>query len=130
MKRKRQEAILRLVRTEQIGTQSDLTTALRASGIPTTQATVSRDIQELGLTRSKVGYRPTLFSDYVVGVQTVQFVTVVRTAPGSANLVAHAIDEKELPGVLGTVAGDDTIIVVHPDSKAGAAFKAFFQGVT
>lgn len=130
MKRRRQDEILRLVRTEHISTQTDLTAALNASGIPTTQATVSRDIQELGLSRGRAGYSPALFSDYVREVQTVEFLTVVRTAPGSANLVAHAIDARELPEVVGTVAGDDTIIVIHPDRKAGAAFKAFFQGVS
>lgn len=130
MKRKRHEAILGLIRTEHIGTQQDLTAALARQGLNTTQATVSRDIQELGLSRTRGGYRPILFTDYVLAVQTVEFLTVVRTAPGCANLVAHAVDERDLPGVVGTLAGDDTIIVVHPDRKAATAFQGFLQGVS
>ena len=62
------------------------------------------------------------------GVETVQFLTVVRTAAGCANLVARALDERELPGVVGTLAGDDTIIVVHPDPKSAVAFHHFLNG--
>jgi len=69
-----------------------------------------------------------LFTDYITAVETVQFLTVVRTAAGCANLVARALDERELPGVVGTLAGDDTIIVVHPDPKSAAAFHRFLNG--
>lgn len=130
MKRKRQDAILELVRNDHIVTQQDLTAALARLDMSTTQATISRDIQELGLLRTKSGYKPALFTDYVLSVQTVEFLTVVRTATGCANLVAHAVDEQGLPGVVGTLAGDDTIIVVHPDRKAASAFKGCLQGVS
>ena len=130
MKHKRHEAILGLVRSEPIATQQDLTAALAKRGFTTTQATVSRDIQELGLFRGKGGYRPGLFTEYIVSVQVVEFLTVVRTAPGCANLVAKAVDEKSLPGVVGTVAGDDTIIVIHPDGAAARAFQGILQGDT
>ena len=130
MKHKRHEAILRVIRSEHIATQQDLTAALATQGLNTTQATISRDIQELGLIRTKAGYKPVLFTDYVLAVQTVEFLTVVRTAPGCANLVAHAVDERDLPGVVGTLAGDDTIIVIHPDRKAASAFRGFLQGVS
>jgi len=130
MKQRRHAAILGLIGSEHIETQQDLTAALNRQGVSTTQATVSRDIQELGLMRTRAGYKPVLFTDYVVGVQTVEFLTVVRTAPGCANLVAHAIDAKDLPGVAGTLAGDDTIIVVHPDRPAAIAFQGFFKGAS
>ena len=130
MKQKRHAAILGLIRSEPITTQQDLTAALAKRGFSTTQATVSRDIRELGLFRGKSGYRPNLFTEYVVSVQAVEFLTVVRTAPGCANLVAKAVDEKSLPGVVGTVAGDDTIIVIHPDGAAARAFQGFLQGDT
>ena len=127
-KQRRQVAILSIVRGQPIHTQQELTEALGSIGLETTQATVSRDIQELGLMRTKVGYKSGLFTEYVVGVDTVEFLTVVRTAVGCANLVARAIDERELPGVVGTVAGDDTILIVHPDRKAAAAFRGFLHG--
>jgi len=128
MKQKRHLAILNLVSHKHIHTQQELTEELARLGLETTQATVSRDIQELGLIRNKAGYKPVLFTDYITAVETVQFLTVVRTAAGCANLVARALDERELPGVVGTLAGDDTIIVVHPDPKSAAAFHRFLNG--
>ncbi|MDQ6691640.1 MAG: ArgR family transcriptional regulator [Candidatus Dormibacteraeota bacterium] len=120
-------AILSLVASRRVQTQQELTDGLAEMGLPTTQATVSRDIQELGLARTKTGYKPVLFTDYVLSVTSVEFLTVIRTSVGCANLVARAIDERELPGVVGTLAGDDTIIVVHPDPTLASAFKRFLQ---
>ena len=128
MKQKRHMAILSVLGQRPVHTQQELTDALAAMGLETTQATVSRDIQELGLIRTKTGYKPVLFTDYVTAVETVQFLTVVRTSVGCANLVARAIDERELPGIVGTVAGDDTIIVVHPDAASAGAFGRFING--
>ena len=128
MKQKRHLAILGVLGERPVHTQQELTEALTAMGLETTQATVSRDIQELGLVRTRAGYRPVIFTDYITGVDSVQFLTVVRTAVGCANLVARAIDERDLPGVLGTVAGDDTIIVVHPDPASAKAFTSFLHG--
>jgi transcriptional regulator of arginine metabolism len=128
MKHKRHLAILHLVSNTSIHTQQELTEQLAKLGVDTTQATVSRDIQELGLIRTKTGYKPVLFTDYIVSVETVQFLTVVKTSVGCANLVARALDERELPGVTGTVAGDDTIIVVHPDPESARAFISFIHG--
>jgi len=128
VKQKRHLAILNLVSNKRIHTQQELTDELARLGMETTQATVSRDIQELGLIRNKAGYKPVLFTDYITAVETVHFLTVVRTAAGCANLVARAIDERELPGVVGTLAGDDTIIVVHPDPDSAAAFHRFLNG--
>jgi transcriptional regulator of arginine metabolism len=127
-KQKRQLAILSLVASRPVHTQQELTDALGELGLETTQATVSRDIQELGLARTRGGYKPVLFTDYVTAVEAVQFLTVVKTNPGCANLVARAIDERELPGVVGTVAGDDTIIVVHPDPAEATRFREFLGG--
>jgi transcriptional regulator of arginine metabolism len=128
MKQKRHLAILNLVSHSRIHTQHELTEKLGRLGVDTTQATVSRDIQELGLIRTKTGYKPVLFNDYIVSVEVVQFLTLVKTSVGCANLVARAIDERDLPGVTGTLAGDDTIIVVHPDPAAARAFHRFLNG--
>ncbi|HEY7202500.1 MAG TPA: hypothetical protein VIC57_19930 [Candidatus Dormibacteraeota bacterium] len=116
MKEDRQRAILDLVRRRPVHTQQELADALAERGISATQATVSRDIQELGLLRTGEGYRVgaplTTVSDLVLSMTRVQFLAVIRTPPGTANVVARSIDESQLDGVAGTVAGDDTIIVV------------------
>ena len=90
-----------------------------------TQATISRDIQELGLVRSGAGYRSStaLVREMVLSIELVEPVAVIRTPPGTANLVARRIDEAALPGVAGTVAGDDTIIAVLRKRGAGRALK-------
>jgi len=116
LKEDRQRAILDLVRRRPVHTQQELADALAERGISATQATVSRDIQELGLYRTGEGYRAgsplTTVSDLVRSITRVQFLAVIRTPPGTANVVARTIDESQLDGVAGTVAGDDTIIVV------------------
>jgi transcriptional regulator of arginine metabolism len=116
MKEDRQRTILELVRHRPVHTQQELANALAERGFSATQATVSRDIQELGLIRSGDGYRVgeplSVVSDLVLSMTRVQFLAVVRTPAGTANLVARTIDESQLDGVAGTVAGDDTIIVV------------------
>src|SRR5690349_25048221 len=88
-----------------------------------TQATISRDIQELGLMRSGAGYRSSaaLMRELVLSVEVVEPMAVIRTPPGTANLVARRIDEAALAGVAGTVAGDDTIIAVLRNRGAGRA---------
>jgi len=116
LKEDRQRAILDLVRRRPVHTQQELADALAERGFAATQATVSRDIQELGLYRTGEGYRSgsplTTVSDLVRSITRVQFLAVIRTPPGTANVVARTIDESQLDGVAGTVAGDDTIIVV------------------
>jgi transcriptional regulator of arginine metabolism len=129
MKGDRQRAILDLVRQRPVHTQQELARALAQRGFSATQATVSRDIQELGLVRTGDGYAvgrpPTIVSELVLSVAQVQFLVVVHTPSGTANLVARAIDEAELQGVAGTVAGDDTIIVVLRDDSAADDLRRF-----
>ncbi|HKF77641.1 MAG TPA: arginine repressor [Candidatus Dormibacteraeota bacterium] len=129
MKEERQRAILELVKERPVQTQQDLVRALTDRGISATQATVSRDVQELGLVRTGSGYRigtpVSVASELVLSIRQVQFLAVIRTPPGTANLVARAIDESELDGVAGTVAGDDTIIVVLEDGDAGDNLRRF-----
>jgi transcriptional regulator of arginine metabolism len=116
LKEDRQRAILDLVRRRPVHTQQELANALAERGFSATQATVSRDVQELGLIRTGDGYRvgapPAIVSALVLSMSRVQFLAVIRTPPGTANVVARSIDESQLDGVAGTVAGDDTIIVV------------------
>jgi transcriptional regulator of arginine metabolism len=133
VKDKRQRAILDLVRERPVHTQHELAQRLADVGLGATQATLSRDIQELGLVRSSAGYRPPpmvaeAFHENVRSVEMVGGLMVVRTPPGTANFVARAIDEAEFAGVAGTVAGDDTIIIVLRDRKAGAALRRMLAG--
>jgi transcriptional regulator of arginine metabolism len=121
----RQQAILDLVNHGSVHTQQGIASALARRGMRATQATISRDIQELGLVRSGSGYRTSagLVRELVLSVEFVEPMAVIRTPPGTANLVARRIDEAALPGIAGTVAGDDTIIAVLRKPSAGRALK-------
>jgi transcriptional regulator of arginine metabolism len=124
-KTRRHHAILDLVNRGTAHTQQDIAQALSRRGMRTTQATISRDIQELGLVRSGEGYRSSvaLVRELVLSIELIEPMAVIRTPPGTANLVARRIDEAALPGVAGTVAGDDTIIAVLRKPSAGRALK-------
>ncbi|MGA7913463.1 MAG: ArgR family transcriptional regulator [Candidatus Dormiibacterota bacterium] len=124
-KTERHNAILDLVNRGSAHTQHDIAAALARRGVQATQATISRDIQELGLVRSGSGYRSSaaLVRELVLSVELVQPLAVIRTPPGTANLVARRIDEAALPGIAGTVAGDDTIIAVLRNAGAARALK-------
>lgn len=119
--------ILKLVRSRSIGTQDELAKALKESGIDTTQVTLSRDIRELGLVKTSDGYRElnadspgmhleALAGEFLRDVRIAQNQVVLKTAPGHANSVAVALDDEEWPEVVGTIAGDDTILVVCADA--------------
>jgi transcriptional regulator of arginine metabolism len=131
-KRKRQEAILSIIAKHPVATQEELVDRLERAGIETTQATVSRDIAELGLIRgagheghyvkpgeglgaaSPEGREDRLrrlLRDLPMTVRRGQGIAVLTTTPGSANPLASAIDGAGWPEILGTVAGDDTIFV-------------------
>jgi transcriptional regulator of arginine metabolism len=129
MKEERQRAILELVRDRPVQTQQELARALTERGFTATQATVSRDIQELGLVRTGSGYQPgspvSAVSELVISMTQVEFVVVIRTPPGTANLVARAIDESKMAGVAGTLAGDDTILAVLSDRQAAERLRSF-----
>jgi len=121
----RQSAILDLVNRDSVHTQQEIAQALARRGVHATQATISRDIQELGLVRSGSGYRRSggLVRELVLSVELVEPMAVIKTPPGTANLIARRIDEAALPGIAGTVAGDDTIIAVLRKPSAARALK-------
>lgn len=130
MKARRQAKILELIKHNVIETQEELAEALGRHGIPVTQATVSRDIKELQLTKSPTGdgrYRyampdevPTtswdkrrrIFQESVLGVDYSENIIVVRSLPGTAPGVGSALDHLGWPEMIGSVAGDDTVIVI------------------
>jgi len=137
---RRREAVARILRSRRIGTQDDLLAALRAAGLAATQATLSRDLARLGARRVSLPGGGTVYElpaagesnpegggatrarpaaedafsavrDMVSLVSANASLVVVRTRPGGAPAVARAIDLAALPGVLGTLAGDDTVFV-------------------
>ena len=128
-KAERHSAILELVNRGSAHTQQEIAAALARRGMRATQATVSRDIQELGLVRSGAGYRSSaaMVRELVLSVEVIEPMAVIRTPPGTANMVARRIDEAALPGIAGTVAGDDTIIAVLRKSSAGRALKELLE---
>lgn len=129
MKTRRQRQILEIIRQQPIGTQLELAEALRRAGFKVTQATVSRDIRELGLVKSTgsegarylaPGETPPapsderlrrLFRDYVTDIDHNDSLIVIKILPGAAQGVASALDQARWPGIMGSVAGDDTIFM-------------------
>jgi transcriptional regulator of arginine metabolism len=130
-KEERHRAILALVNRGAVHTQQEIAEGLARRGLRATQATISRDIQELGLVRSGAGYRiaAALVRELVLSVELVSPLAVIKTPPGTANLVARRIDEAGLPGIAGTVAGDDTIIAVLRQRGAARALKELLANV-
>ena len=139
-KNQRQHRISRLLEHHAVGSQVELVELLAAEGVVATQATVSRDLEDLGAVKVRVPGGETVYAipevtkdrlapedhlrrvlgDWVVEVAYSANLVVVRTPPGSAHVVASALDRSGLEGMLGTVAGDDTIVVVAAESISGA----------
>jgi transcriptional regulator of arginine metabolism len=124
----RQGQILALISRQQIHTQEDLVSALAPLGIVASQVTLSRDIHELGLVKTAQGYRqvaPTqegpslegLAQEMLRDVRAAKNLLVLKALPGTANAFAVALDRAQWPEVVGTVAGDDTVLVVTPDDE-------------
>lgn len=141
MKSFRQAAILDLVGSDAISSQEILRQRLRQRGFVATQATLSRDIKELGLVKRaadgayqrqsgdaprRAGSAEAQFrravGEFLRRVDQVQQFIVLRTDPGQASVLAIAIDRSQLPEVVGTIAGDDTILVIARDERRAAAF--------
>ena len=130
----RQRAILDALKHASFASQEDLQRVMRKRGFRVGQATLSRDIRDLNLSKTPHGYSvpqgesavgvalppvSRLVREFVLGVRTAQNQLVVKTIVGSAQPVAAALDEADWPEVVGTIAGDDTILIVCPD-KEGA----------
>lgn len=139
-KAQRQHRIARLLQEHHVTSQAELVEFLAAEGVVASLATVSRDLEELGAVKVRVPGGATVYAipelpkdqvapeehlrrvmaDWVVEVAHSGNIVVLRTPPGSAHVVASAIDRAGLDGVLGTVAGDDTMIVVASERAGGA----------
>ncbi|MGH9236009.1 MAG: arginine repressor [Acidimicrobiales bacterium] len=139
-KPQRQYRVSRLLAEHSVTSQGQLVDLLAAEGIAATQATVSRDLEDLGAIKVRVGggesayaipelpsqqrapedHLRRVFSEWVVEVAHSANLVVLHTPPGSAHVVASALDRSDLPGVLGTVAGDDTLVVIVAEGTSGA----------
>ena len=141
MKNVRQSEILNIVQTKDVETQEQLLEELRARGFTTTQATISRDIKELRLVKELTGsggYRYALserkatsdarlrniFKEGVVSVDVAQNIVVVRTMPGLASAACSALDAMEIDGMVGSLAGDDTGILIMRDNTFAQQFSS------
>jgi transcriptional regulator of arginine metabolism len=121
----RQEEIRKIVRRERIRTQRDLVERLQKLGYVCTQATVSRDISEMGLKKLPEGvyvlsedlHLQRMISDLVLSVVRSDNLVLVKASTGTASGVAAALDRAELPEVLGSIAGDDTILVIAKSAE-------------
>lgn len=138
----RRNQILDILRTEDTLTQKDLRRALAQRGIRVTQATVSRDIEELGLVKTREGYRapgpvevpaqaqPSLdviLKEFLREARQAVNLVIVKTHPGSAHTVAVALDSTGWTELLGTVAGDDTIFLATAGARQAASVRKRIQ---
>lgn len=143
-KPQRQHRIAKLLADRAVTSQAHLVELLAADGVQATQATVSRDLEDLGAIKVRVAGGDTVyaipelpteqrapedhlrrvFGDWVVEVAHSANLVVLRTPPGSAHVVGSALDRSGLPEILGTVAGDDTLMVVVAEDVGGAALAA------
>lgn len=147
MKNSRHTRILEIIGDYVIETQDDLIEKLKESGYPVTQATVSRDIKQLGLIKTATkdgGYKYTvarsnhsgnenklrnIMRETVVNAQDAQNIIVVKTLPGMANAAAAALDSLAGEAVIGSIAGDDTIFIVVRNAEDASEFTNFIKEI-
>ncbi len=141
MKTQRQAKIVEIISTTNVETQEQLLTALQEAGFSSTQATISRDIKELRIVKELTTFGTyryttaakemagtfstrlnTIFRECVTGFDYAQNIIVIHTLPGLASAAASALDAMNMSVVLGTLAGDDTVMVVMRDTNSAAAF--------
>ena len=141
----RQGAILRLVQEEGLSTQGEVAEALRARGLDAVQATISRDIAQLGLVKvrdesgrlvyalpggadlDRLSELTAALRRWALSLASSANLLVVQTPPGHANALGQAVDQARLPDVLGTIAGDDTLMVIAREGVTGAELEREFR---
>ena len=148
-KNQRQHRIVLLIEQQAVTSQAQLVELLAASGVVATQATVSRDLEEIGAVKVRAAGGDSVYAvpelpkdrvapedhlrrvlgEWVVDVAASANLVVVRTPPGSAHVVASALDRAGLPEIVGTVAGDDTIMVVADERTGGAKLARRLSGL-
>lgn len=143
----RQQTIARLVSVHPVTSQPQLLDLLAAEGITATQATVSRDLDDLGAVKVRVPGGDTVYAipefeparlapqdhlrrvmgEWVAEVRSAGHLVVLRTPPGCAHVVGSALDRSNLPSIIGTVAGDDTLLCVADEETGGPALAAMLR---
>lgn len=131
----RQDAIRDIVRNKDVRTQRVLVDELRAMGFDCTQATVSRDIADMGLRKLREGiyvlaedlHLQRMVSELVTGVLRTDNLVMIKAQPGTASGIAAAVDAAELPDVLGSLAGNDTILVIAQTAEDGERLEALIN---
>lgn len=133
VKRERQKKILNLIRARRIGTQEALRSQLERAGVPATQSSVSRDLEELGVIKHRGAYAlPHANGDAARGLLSLEVagdvLVIAKCLPGRASAVAVEIDDAAIPEIVGTLAGEDTIFIAVHDQKAQrAAIKKIWE---
>lgn len=141
VKSKRQAEILRIIEEVDVETQDQLLAELKARGVSSTQATISRDIKELHLIKELTSYGTykyvvsgrktslnfagrlrTIFKEGVTSFDRAQNIVVLKTMPGLASAACAAIDGMEISGLVGSLAGDDTALLIMRDNEKAASF--------
>ena len=149
MKSQRQAKIIEIISTKNVETQEPLLSELLKEGFRCTQATISRDIKDMRIVKELTSmgtYRyttssneisgtftsrlNTIFRECVVGYDYAQNIIVIRTLPGLASAAGSAIDAMNMSAVVGTLAGDDTVMVIMRDNNAAAAFCGEIKNLT
>lgn len=139
----RQGQILKVIERQQVHTQEELARELLKVGLQTTQVTLSRDIRELGLAKTGAGYQrfageapafgpdlATIAGEFLTDARLAQNLLVLRTSPGNASSLASALDREKWDEVIGTLAGDDTVLVITGDNGQAAAVRERLLGLT
>jgi len=131
----RQGQIVKLVRSRSLRTQDELARALRAVGVRATQVTLSRDIRDLGLVKTAEGYAQpaeaaptgpdlaTVLREFLLDVRIAENQLVLITPPAHASSVAEALDQAAWPEIVGTIAGDNTVLVIAPTGKKAGTLR-------
>ncbi len=149
MRSRRLRALAELLRNDDIASQEEATERLAALGYAVTQATVSRDLDQLGAVKVKrggalayalpdqiaatdwsAGRLERILKEWVIGIEAAGQLIIIRTPPGSAHLVASAIDQSDLTEIAGTVSGDDTLFIAVRDGYPLPALLARFRALT
>lgn len=149
MKSQRQAKIMEIISDQNVETQEQLQAALQKEGYRCTQATISRDIKEMRIVKELTSFGTyryttsaneipanfstrlnTIFRECVVSFDYAQNILVIHTLPGLASAAGSAIDAMNMSAVIGTLAGDDTVMVVMRDTNAAAAFCGEIKSLT
>lgn len=136
--------ILRLVTAERIANQEELRRRLWSQRLRVTQATLSRDLHELKLVKTPEGYRPAsalaeeaapmpplqrALSEFLLDVRPAENLLVLKTPPSGAQPLAAAVDGAKFPEIAGTIAGDDTVLIITPNKRQRAALEARIEAL-